>query len=348
MKILMIGLGSIGQRHLRNLKRVYGDEFEILAYRTRRLQQTFSDALQIRDGINLESEYGLKVFTDIDEALAEQPDIAYVTNITSKHMETAITCARVGCNLFIEKPLSNTLNGIEELKRIVEEKNNKIFMGFQNRYHVCIKEAKKKLHSGVLGALQSASVEFSERLTTMHTYEDYRQTYMAKSNMGGGPVLNLQIHDLDLLHYLFGEPEEVTATIYKNSQLEVDVEDGASAIFTFKNGNGDEFPAFSHTDFFQYPPVHVLKIVGEKGRIEIDMNKASFRLIVDGSIVEDLLFSEFQRNDMFVEELKDFINCIKNDTLPVIDLDQGIVSLKMAIGAKLSSQKKEIMRFKEI
>lgn len=79
MKILMIGLGSVGQRHLRNIKRVYGDKFEIIAFRTRRLQETFSDNMQIRDGINLEAEYGLKVYSDLSLALQEKPDIAYIT-----------------------------------------------------------------------------------------------------------------------------------------------------------------------------------------------------------------------------------------------------------------------------
>jgi len=348
MKILMIGLGSIGQRHLRNIKRVYGDKFEILAYRTRRLRQTFSDTMQIREGVDLEKEFHLKVFTDLDEALAEKPEIAYVTNITSKHMDTAIKCAKASCNLFIEKPLSDSLAGIEELKRIKAEKSSTIFMGFQNRYHICVKEARRILNENVIGAIQSVSSEFSERLTTMHTYEDYRQTYMAKSDMGGGPILNLQIHDLDLLHYLFGEPVEVVSVISKNSQLEVDVEDGASSIYTFVNANGDPFPVYTHTDFLQFPPAHTIKVVGEKGRIEIDMNQASLKLIVEGNVVEEKVYTDFQRNDMFIEELKDFISCVEEKKDPVIDLEQGIVSLKMAIGAKQSSQKKETIRLKEI
>lgn len=181
------------------------------------------------------------------------------------------------------------MDGIEELKRIEAEKNITIFMGFQNRYHICVKEARKILGDNTIGLIQSVSTEFSERLTTMHTYEDYRQTYMARFDMGGGPILNLQIHDLDLLHYLFGEPIEVFSVISKNSPLEVDVEDGASSIYTFVNANGNAFPAYTHTDFLQFPPVHTIKIVGEKGRIEIDMNRASLKLIVDGDVIQEKL-----------------------------------------------------------
>ena len=101
MKILMIGLGSIGQRHLRTIVRIPLIDLEITVYRTRRLQQTFSDDMKIRENVSLEEEYGLKVFTSLDEALADGPDIAFITNITSKHMETAIACAKAGCDLFI-------------------------------------------------------------------------------------------------------------------------------------------------------------------------------------------------------------------------------------------------------
>ena len=348
MKILMIGLGSIGQRHLRNIRRIWGDEHEILACRTRRLQQTFSDDMKIREGVCLEEEFGLKVFTDLHEALAEKPDVAFVTNITSKHMDTALQCAHAGCDLLIEKPLSDTLEGVDELKRIVEEKKITVFMGFQNRYHVCIREAKKLLEEERIGAVLSVDSEFSERLTTMHSYEDYRGTYMARADMGGGPVLNLQVHDLDLLHYLFGSPTEVFSVMCRNSSLEIDVEDGATSVYLFKNSRGDSFPAYTHTDFIQYPPVHRFKIVGEKGRIEIDMNRASLQLIIEGETVMDSVFGEFQRNDMFIQELEDFFACIREKKASVIDLEQGIVSLKMAAAAKRSAGEKRCISMEEM
>ena len=138
MKILMIGLGSIGQRHLRNIVRTFGTEHEIIAYRTRRLQQTFSDDLKIRDGVNLEEEYHLTVYTDLQEALAAKPDVAFITNITAKHMECAIACAKAGCHLFLEKPLSDSMDGVEELQQIVREKHLVAWVGYQNRYHLCV------------------------------------------------------------------------------------------------------------------------------------------------------------------------------------------------------------------
>jgi len=340
MKILMIGLGSIGQRHLRNLKRIFGDEHEILAFRTRRLQQTFSDAMQIRENVNLEEEYGIRVFTDLGEALKEQPDVAFITNITE--------CAKAGCSLFIEKPLSDTMEHVEELKEAVKTSGKTVWMGFQNRYHVCVKEAADILRQGSIGPVISAEFEYGERLTTMHTYEDYRQTYMARSDMGGGPVLNLLMHDLDCIRYLIGEPSEVSAFSYQRSGLEIDVEDSASAIFNVRNASNPGVMVYAHTDFLQFPPSHAIKVVCEKGRIEIDMLKASIRIIQDGEVVKDAVYDSFQRNDMFIEEMKDFFRCVRDGSEPFMGLEDGIASLKMAVAMKKSSAERRFVKIEEI
>lgn len=348
MKILMIGLGSIGQRHLRNIKKLYGDETEILAYRVRRLQQTFSDNMQIRDGVNLEDEFNIRVYSDLDEALRECPQVAFITNITAKHMECAIRAAKAGCDLFLEKPISDTMDQISELKKIIAEKQLIVYVGYQNRLHPCIKDIKDYLKSGQIGRLISVDNEFSERLVTMHTYEDYSKTYMARKEMGGGPILNLQIHCLDYLQMLFGVPESVYSIAGSNSGLDIDVEDLASSLYSFKQNDGGILPVYSHTDFLQYPPVHKIKIVGEKGRIEADFNKATSKLIVDGLTVSDNEHKDFIRNDMFIEELSEFFDCVRERRRPSPDFEQGVIGLKMALAAKRSAEERRKVYLEEI
>lgn len=348
MKILMIGLGSIGQRHLRNIKRLYGDGHEILAYRVRRLQQTFSDDMKIREGVSVEEEFHVRVFSDLDEALLERPQVAFITNITAKHMECAIRAAKAGCDLFLEKPVSDSMNGISELKKIVSKNHNIVYVGYQNRFHPCIQDVKKFLKAESIGRLVSVDNEFSERLVTMHTYEDYSTTYMARKEMGGGPILNLQIHCLDYLQMLFGMPESVSAIAGCNSGLNIDVEDYASSLYCFQQKNGGKLPVYSHTDFLQYPPVHRLKIVGEKGRIEADFNQAATKLIFDGETVSEIIHQSFVRNDMFIEELKEFMSCIQERKVPSSDLEQGIIGLKMALAAKKSAAEGRKVNLEEI
>ena len=194
----------------------------------------------------------------------------------------------------------------------------------------------------------SVTCEFGEYLETMHRYEDYRKTYMARASMGGGSILNLQMHDLDLMHYLFGKPLEVVSVLTWNSQLKIDVENAASSIYTFRNTNGEIYPIYAHTDFLQYPSSHQMKIIGEFGRIEIDLNEATLKVVVKGEVIRNEIYSNFRRNDMFVDELKDFISCVKNKIDPKIDLYQGVVSLKMGLAAKRSFHEHRIVKIEEI
>lgn len=348
MKILMIGLGSIGQRHLRNIKRTFGDEHEIYAYRTRRLQQTFSDDLKVRDGVSLEEEYNLTVFTDLDEALKIKPDVAFITNITAKHIECALKCAKAGCNLFLEKPISDSMDGVLELQKVIQEKNLTVWVGYQNRYHLCVKRMKEILDTKAIGNLISVHSDFCERVTTMHTYEDYSTTYMARKDMGGGPVLNLQIHDLDCLQWLFGTPVSAYSVCNKNSGIDIDVEDSASTIYKFRDENGRLVPVYAYTDFLQFPPSHKMKVVGEKGRIEIDFLKATLLYVQDGEVVEEASYNDFVRNQMFIWELTDFFECIEKKSEPFITFEQGIVSLKMALAAKISSKESREVLLSEV
>lgn len=335
MKILMIGLGSIGQRHVRNIRRIYGDSMELSAYRVRRLQQTFSDAMQIRDGVNLEEEYKIQCYSDLDEALKLKPDIVYVTNITSKHMECALKAAKAGCHIFLEKPVSDSMEGVKELERIVKENGCKVFMGYQNRYHVCVSRLREYLQQNRIGNLISVDAAFCERLATMHSYEDYAGTYMANKSMGGGPVLNLQIHDIDLLQWIFGMPKEgsVQAIMGTHSNLKIDVEDHA-VISYVADYQGREVTVTTRSDFLQYPPVHRMTVVGETGRIELDFNQAKIELIPGVGEVITEVFDEFQRNDMFICELKDFMDSVTKDAPLKIPLEEGIKGLQIVMEAK--------------
>lgn len=331
-KILMIGLGSIGQRHVRNLRTLYGDGIELIAYRSRGLKTTFTDSLQIREGVDVEKEYRISAFTDLDEALAQKPDIAFITNVTAKHLSCARKAAEAGCHLFIEKPLGDVYSQeeIDGLRDVVREKKLVVYLGFQNRYHPCISRIRQVYDSGMLGEILFAETDFSERLTTMHTYEDYRQTYMANRALGGGPVLNLQMHDLDLLQWFFGMPEHVTGVLQKQSGIEIDVEESASAVLHFRR-NDRVFTVQAHTDFLQFPPTHRIRIVGTEGRIEADLLTAKCRLRLGSEEEEERAYPDFVRNDMFLRELREFMDCVeRGDTKAPIGLEDGIRTLWIA------------------
>lgn len=331
MKILMIGLGSIGQRHLRNIRRLYGDSAEIIAYRVRRLKTTFSDTMQIRENIDLEKEYDIEVFTDLDKALAQKPEVAFICNITSEHVPCAIKAAKAGCHLFLEKPVSDKLDNIEELVNIVNEKKIKVFVGFQNRYNPAILKVKECIDNNLIGNIISVHAEVGERLSTMHSYENYKTTYMARSDMGGGVILNQMVHEIDYLRYLFGDPKSIYAVgNSKGTELDIDVDDCCNALLNFSG-----IPISLHADFYQYPPSRYISVVGSKGKIKADIIKNHVTLCI-GDIISEIDFEDFTRNDMFIEELKRFVKCIEENSKEDITLEDGIKALKIALSAKRS------------
>lgn len=328
MKILMIGLGSIGQRHLRNIRRLYGNSVEIIAYRVRGLKTTFSDNMEIRDNVNLETEYNVKCFSDLDDALAECPDIAFICNVTSSHMECAVRCAEKGCNLFIEKPLSDNIDKIDELSELVKEKGLIVFLGFQNRFNPVILKLKEYIENKKIGNIISVRAEVGERLSTMHLYEDYRSTYMAQKKLGGGVILNQMIHEIDYLRFLFGSGIVKSAICGEKGLLETDVDDSCDALLQF----GD-IPVSLHADFYQFPPNRYIHIVGDKGNIRADLINASIDVNI-GDDSEKIIFDKFKRNDMFISELNSFMECVEKHGIPEITLNDGIESLKIALKIK--------------
>ena len=121
MRILIAGLGAIGQRHARNL-RALRDDVELLALRRRRLRHVVTDSLTLDDSRDVEQELGVTTFDDLDAALAARPDAVFVCTPSSQHLGIALRAAAAGCHLFIEKPVSHTMDGLDELQRTVGER----------------------------------------------------------------------------------------------------------------------------------------------------------------------------------------------------------------------------------
>lgn len=345
MKFLMIGLGSIGQRHLRNIKRVYGEEAEILAYRVRGLKRTFSDTMQIRENVSLEEEYNIKTFTSLSEALLEKPDFAFVTNPTSLHIETAVACLEAGCHVFLEKPVSDTMEGMDKLLAVANSRQGqKVFVGYQNRLHPGIARVKEALEKEELGQILSVRSVVGERLTTMHTYEDYKETYMARKDMGGGVVTNQMVHEMDYLYYLFGAPKRVYAVGGTLGNLGIDVEDVCDAVFTMAC-QGRDIPVSVHADFYQSPPSRFIQVVGTGGQMKADLIGNTFTKTIQDVTTEEA-FEGFNRNDMFIAELKAFVDCTgvgtaegggaRESGIPLISLTDGVMGMEMMNAVKES------------
>jgi predicted dehydrogenase len=335
MRILLIGLGGIGQRHLRNIRTVLGPGVDILAHRVRRHTELVTPELTADPERNVEREYSIKVFSDLDEALSHRPSIALICNPSSMHASVGLACLRAGCDIFVEKPLSHSLDGIADLIRVAADQNRIAMVGYQLRFHPCIKRLGEIIQSGVLGNLLAVRSIIGEYLPKWHPYEDYRQMYASRADLGGGVVLS-QIHEFDYLYSLFGLPSRIYAIGGHWSDLEIDVEDTASILMNFRM-NDRPLPIHLHQDYLQWPPSRQCEVIGDHGRVIMDLRALTvtlFRLECDAPEVHS--FPAFERNQLFLDELNHFLECVKTRRKPMVDLADGLQSLRIALAVKES------------
>ena len=264
MKALFVGLGSIGQRHLRNLRELKGGSVDIFAWRVRGLDRVVTNALEVELGADLQSRYGLRLVPTLEAGLSEKPDVTFVCNPSSLHVPVARAALGAGSHVFVEKPLSNSMDNVDRL--IAEAKRTSLvgYVGSQFRFHPAVESLQRSLEAGAIGRVLAVRAVVGEYLPNFHRYEDYRLMYAARRDLGGGVVLT-QIHELDYLCLLFGTPRRVFALGGHLSKLEVDVEDVVAVLLDC--GTPEKpLPISVQMDYVQRPTTRNCEIVGDEGK----------------------------------------------------------------------------------
>jgi predicted dehydrogenase len=342
MKFLIAGLGSIGRRHFRNL--IGLGEKDIVLLRTRK--GTLPD----------DELAGFPVETDLQEALRKhKPEAVIVSNPTAFHLDVAIPAAQAGCHILLEKPVSHSLERLDVLQRTAETSGSRILVGFQFRYHPTLNKARELIQSNVLGKILTVHAHWGEYLPQWHPWEDYRQSYAARADLGGGVILTLT-HPLDYLRYLLGEVEALWSFNGHTSPLEIDVEDVAEIGLKFTTGAVGGV----HLNYFQRPPVHRLEIGGADGTLRWDnadgilhlyklpTSFGSFSDQPPAPVMET--FSPpagFERNQLFVAQTRHFIEIARGESEPVCRLEDGIMALRLALAAHQSAVAGKVIRMAE-
>jgi predicted dehydrogenase len=321
MRFLIVGLGSIGRRHLANLRCIQSDA-QITVWR----QHTAPEA-QLPDGVD-------RVVYSFDDAMADQPTAALICSPASMHVGTGLQLAREGVHLFIEKPLSDTLEGVEELVQTCRQKSLVLMVGYNLRFYNPLQIAHGAFAAGSIGRLMSLRAEVGQFLPDWRPGQDYRQSVSARSELGGGALMELS-HELDYVDWFAGEIVEVSARLGRLSDLDMDVEDTAELIVGFRGGAIGSI----HLDMVQRAPVRHCRLVGTEGTLTWDGISNCVRLYSAASGEwEDLHPAvPIDRNEMFAAELDHFVDCVVNDKAPTVDGRQGQRVLALALAAKEAS-----------
>ena len=324
MRTLICGLGSIGRRHLRNLRALGQDDIVLL----RSGKSTLPE----------EELAGLPQEHDLAQALAQwKPEAVIVSNPTSLHLDVAIPAAEAGCHLLIEKPLSDRLDRVDELKSGLAKGGGRALVGFQFRFHPGLRKLRELLISGAIGKPLSARAHWGEYLPGWHPWEDYHDAYSARADLGGGVLLTL-CHPFDYLRWLLGEVNGVYAEVKNLGELGIQVEDAAEVFLGFHDG-----PLASiHLDYLQRPPSHWLEVIATRGTIRWDSQDGVVRWwsLPAGEWQTISPPEGFERNEMFVEEMRHFLGLIAGRMEPICTLEDGVKALQIALAAHQSASER--------
>lgn len=290
--ILIVGAGSIGERHIRNLHGLgYSN---LIVFRRRNLP--------FRD-IGTASP---KVCTEWQEVMSMQPKIAFICTVTHLHLQETMRCAKAGMHIMVEKPLTHTLDGLSQLREVLNERGNYLQVGYMMRYHPFLRKIKNIIADKELGSVVSIQSKWAEYLPDWHPWEDYRTGYAARKEMGGGVGLTLS-HEIDQAFFITDELPEKWFTL-KNftSKLEINVEAGMDVLMKFPSG----ITANVHVNFYEKVKERFLKVVFDEATVTVDFFKSTLNIQRPNEKVKTEQLVSFDRNDLFIDQTNHFFSNI--------------------------------------
>ncbi|MDO9546555.1 MAG: Gfo/Idh/MocA family oxidoreductase [Pelolinea sp.] len=329
MRILIAGLGSIGRRHLRNL--VSLGEKDIILYRTHTSTQPDNEM------------HDFPVELDLKKAFIEKPDAVIISNPTALHMAVAEQAAKANSHIFLEKPISHSLESLMPFETALKSSSSVVFTGYQFRFNPGLEAIKKIISNEEIGRPISFQCHWGEYLPGWHPWEDYRTSYAANQDLGGGVVLTLS-HPLDYLRWIFGEIRELYAVTGKFSDLEVNCEDTADVLMTYANGVSGGL----HLNYYQQPKKHELSIICTHGTIFWEYENSGIRIQkASGEIIETGAKHIYERNQMYLDEMSHFLDVCKNGIKPICGYKDGRKALQIAWGILQSGRYHERVIFED-
>lgn len=327
MRALVVGGGSIGCRHLRNLKGLGIEDLGVVEVDASRRSA-------------IAAELGLTAFVELGGGLKWAPNFVVVATPTHLHLEQSLEIARLGFPMFVEKPLSHVEQDLGELVDLVRSKNLTSLVGCNMRFHPGPAQVKKLIDDGTLGKILFAKIQAGSYLPEWRPGLDYRQNYAARHDTGGGCILD-GIHEIDLARWYLGEVESVFCCAAHMSSLEIETEDVASLICRHRGGAVSEI----HLDYVQRTYERGCQIVGELGSIFWDFNSKMVRCYQAAS-KEWTTYPQpdvWQLNEMYVDEMRHFLNCLQDGHPTMLPIPEAASLMRIVFAAKRSSQRAEMI-----
>lgn len=264
-KILVVSLGSIGQRHLRNARSLLpGAQIGVF-------RQSAPASAKVPEGADA-------IFHDLQSALAFKPDAVIIASPANLHIGNAKAFLGIGAHLFIEKPLAAAGKDLAGFEQAVRSSSAFVMVGYVLRFLPVLHSIRNLIREERIGKVRTAHVQVGQYLPDWRPSDDYRKGVSAQAALGGGALLELS-HEIDYSLWLFGRPQALQCSLGKVGGLDIDVEDSAHIVLEYAS------PAkrvLIQLDFLQRVANMALQIVGSEGNLEADLINETVRIITPG------------------------------------------------------------------
>ena len=315
--VAVVGLGSIGRRHLENLGRL-GVGRKLVVRRAHGKNPAFAPPA---DAVVVDSHQA---------ALAAPLDAAIICNPTSEHVPAALAYLAAGVPVLVEKPISHRLDEAQRLIAAAKEGGARAGMAYVMRYHPAYRLAREAVAAGRLGRLLYAKVWFEAYLPDWHPWEDYRQGYAARRELGGGALPTLD-HEIDFLNWLLGAPESAAGRSGRSGALEMNADDWATLSIEYPGG----VQASGVFSLCRRDRSRGFELIGERGTLAFRFETGRLELL-DGRGEPEALWAAagYDLNDPYLALLRDFLGALLDPGRePPIPLAAGWHALRVAASA---------------
>lgn len=318
-RCLVVGSGSIARRHIANLRQL--------------LPQAEVACVSASGRVLAPDETLATVcFGSFDEAVGWQPELAVIASPAPLHLDHAVALLETGIAVLIEKPLSDSLPRHDELATRLAPWRDRIEVAYNLRFLSSCRRMRSLIEEQIVGRIHSVHIDLGQYLPDWRPGSDYRRNVSAKRSLGGGVLLELS-HEFDYLTHLFGRFDSVFCVTGQSGLLDIDVEDRADLLIT----RADGLIAQVHMDFLQRKASRRCKVIGEHGNLLWDLIDNS--LTLETGLGQEVLFSEpeVDRNEMYLELLRGFIDFAQGRAAQRITYEDGLFVLRMVDAMRLSS-----------
>jgi len=323
-RVLIVGLGSIGKRHLRLARELLPDA----DIRVLRHQECVSVPVSANG-----------CFSCVQQAVDFAPQVAVIANPATFHLTAAQPLAQAGVHLLVEKPLSVSLEGVHQFLKTCHEQEKIVLIGYNLRFLPSLQKFRDLIVDNVIGKVLSVRCEIGQYLPSWRHGVDYRQGVSARRELGGGVLLELS-HELDYLRWIFGEIDWVKATLSRQSSLEIDVEDSLHLILGFVPiADGSQLVGTASLDFIRHDTTRLCTAIGENGSLRWNgLTGVVEWFEAGGKEWRKLFHHQHQRDDSYRVEWQHFIACVSGMESPLISGEEGLKVLQIIEAARQSSK----------